>query len=462
MRKALFLIAFILLSNPFFSNVDILPDFIGYILIMIALSRPSYYDDKARLAYKGARNMLVATIFKFASIYFITLELDETISLLFSFTFFVIELVFGIPFIIKLFDYFANRAMKTENSTALKIVDGIKLATIILFGVRLLLATLPDFILLTAGDPLSQYHNDLSSFRPMLVVFSVILSLPITIAWIPMESVLVSKLFTKNETVLTNEAFEAQVEHKCLHFNLNAQKRAFIIVGVLSLLAFEFKLDNINVVFNTLLPLTFIAIYLFLLLKRYIKLDKMFYVLCPLTVLQLISFILVTVKTKAYFKEYTLLSVYKISQAETMYFAIIPILVINSLLFISCVSIIIYLLIKNGREALVSNMPEIMPNTDMDYTIKEYDKKSKTLGIVTTVFLALSSLFSPIVFAIMPRIDELTKIQIFAFETTLPIFPAFMPIQFILTASFVITMIATLITVYENSLKKLHYQISLD
>ena len=110
MRKALFLIAFILLANPFFSYVDILPDFIGYILIMIALSKPSFYDDKASSAYKSARNMLIVSIARFVCIYFTTLELDSTLSLLFSFSFFTIELIFGIPLMIKLYDYFSERA----------------------------------------------------------------------------------------------------------------------------------------------------------------------------------------------------------------------------------------------------------------------------------------------------------------------------------------------------------------
>ena len=462
MRKALFLIAFILLANPFFSYVDILPDFIGYILIMIALSKPSFYDDKASSAYKSARNMLIVSIARFVCIYFATLELDSTLSLLFSFSFFVIELVFGIPLIIKLYDYFSDRALKTENTSVLKIAGAFKVVTIIFFIRRLLLSTLPDFILLTAGDPLESYYTDYSSMRPMLVVLSAVISMRVTIEWLVFETLLVRKLFNKREAEETKALFEMQVKHKELQYKLKSHKIALTIIGILSFLAFEFRLDNINVICNTILPIVFIAIYVFFLIKKYIKIDKLFYALIGTTACQLIFYFIVRAKTKAYFKQYTAESVLKVSQAETMYYKIIPLMVISSLLFVACVSLMLYLLIKNARVALQNHLPVVLPNTDFDYTLNEYTKKAKVLGIVTTSFAFLSSLFSPIVFALMPRIDELTKIKIFGFKTSLAIIPSVIPMQFVLTLCFVIMMIATLLVLHDNSYKKLQEAISLD
>ena len=462
MRKALFLIAFILLANPFFSYVDILPDFIGYILIMIALSKPSFYDDKASSAYKSARNMLLVSIARFVCIYFTTLELDSTLSLLFSFSFFTMELIFGIPLMIKLYDYFSERALKTENTVALKLVDAFKVVTIVLFILRLLLSTLPDFILLTVGDPLETYHNDYSGMRPMLVVLSAIISMAVTIAWLVIESLLTCKLFNKREAEETKALFEMQVKHKELQYKLKSHKIALTIIGILSFLAFEFRLDNINVICNTILPIVFIAIYVFFLIKKYIKIDKLFYALLGTTACQLIFYFIVRAKTKAYFKQYTAESVLKVSQAETMYYKIIPLMVISSLLFVACVSLMLYLLIKNARISLQNHLPVVLPNTDFDYTLNEYTKKAKVLGIVTTALAFLSAIFSPIVFSIMPRVDELTKVKIFAFETNLSIFQAFIPVQFILTLGFVVAMISTLIVIYESTYKKLYEAISLD
>jgi uncharacterized protein YqhQ len=104
----------------------------------------------------------------------------------------------------------------------------------------------------------------------------------------------------------------------------------------------------------------------------------------------------------------------------------------------------------------------VLPNTDFDYTLNEYTKKAKVLGIVTTALAFLSAIFSPIVFSIMPRVDELTKVKIFAFETNLSIFQAFIPVQFLLTLGFVVAMISTLIVIYESTYKKLYDAISLD
>ena len=170
MKKVLFIIAFIILSNPIISNVDILPDFLGYALIMLALSKPTYYDQKALSAYRCARNMLFMSVLRLVSFYLTTVIIDASLSLVFSFALFVVEMVFGIPFIIKLFDYFGDRALKTDNKFALKVVDKFKIVTIVLFSLRLLLSTLPDFILLTVTDPL----NDMSRFRPVLIVLALL------------------------------------------------------------------------------------------------------------------------------------------------------------------------------------------------------------------------------------------------------------------------------------------------
>ena len=462
MRKVLLIIAFIIFANPFFSSVDIVPDFIGYLLVLIALSRPSYHDEKAKNAYKCAKNVLFVSIARFLSIGFITLALDTTMSLLLSFSFFILEMVFGIPFLLKLFDYYAYRALKTDNTCISNALDKVKIATIVLFVARLLLSTLPDFILLTAGDPLSIYNNDMSGFRPLLVVASFLLSLLITVAWIPLHTVIIAKLFNKKENSEQKQIFEETVKHKKLQYALNTNRIAFILIGVLSLLAFEFRLDNINVICNTVLPFVFITIYVFFLIKKYIKLDKLFFALVGTTIVQFIFFMIVHIKTKAYFKEYTLESVIKVSRAETMYFNIVPFVVVSAILFTTCISFMLYLLIKSGKEALEKNFEVVLPNSDLEFALNEYKTKARVLGIVTTSFAFLSSLFSPIVFALMPRIDELTKIKIFGFETSLAIIPSVIPMQFVLTLCFVIMMIATLLVLHDNSYKKLQEAISLD
>ena len=457
MKKVLFIIAFIILSNPIISNVDILPDFLAYALIMLALSKPTYYDQKALSAYRCARNMLFMSVLRLVSFYLTTVIIDASLSLVFSFALFVVEMVFGIPFIIKLFDYFGDRALKTDNKFALKVVDKFKIVTIVLFSLRLLLSTLPDFILLTVTDPL----NDMSRFRPVLIVLAVLASLIVTLAWIPLEILLIARLFNKKESELAKATLDAEVKHKALQYGYKAHKRAFILIGILVLSVIEIRINNLNVMFNTALPLVFIATYLLFLLLKYIKVDKMFYVLCGVTFAQLVANVIARVVTRKYFESYTLVSIFKVSQAETMYYSIIPLLLISSLLFLGTVSLMLYLLIKNGKTALEEHTPILMPNTDSAYTVKDYVKKLRIFGIITTALCAVSSVFTPIVFGILPHIDSPLRLQIFGLSLNLYVFQWAIPLQMLFTGAFIVMFIATLIVIYESSYKKLKYAISL-
>ncbi|MBQ4109110.1 MAG: hypothetical protein IJC80_06885 [Clostridia bacterium] len=462
MRKILLIIAFIIFANPLASNVDVLPDLFGYILIMVMLSKHTYYDAQAKSAYKCTRNMAIVSAFKLASVYISTMVVDDTISLVFSFVFFTVELVFGIPFLLKLFEYCSQRALKSENMKAIKIVDGVKIATVVLFGVRLLLATAPDFILLTAHDPLSLYDSDLSHFRPVLIVLSVLISSIITLAWLPLESYFFAVTFTKREASLASEELSEKLTNKRLQFNLSLQGKMLPVLAVLSLFVFELKIDNIDIFFNTALIFGFIAIYVFLLIKKYVRFDKLLYPLIGVTAVQFIFNIIVKMKTRAFFEKYTLSSVFEVSQAETDYYSIIPFSAVSWLLFVGAFVLSMLLLLRSAKNTLNDHIEVCLPYADREYTVGEFKKRAKLLFILPTVACSLVAVISPVVLALMPRIDELTKVTIFGTVINLPLFPSLVPLQLILTLGFVALFIYSLVVINDQVYKKLYYKISLD
>ena len=94
MKRRYFILAAIFLFNPVISVFDILPDFIGYLLLMKAFSNASYvYDnaDETRYAFKA---MAVVSIFKLVSLVILPFT-DATMALVFSFSFAIIEVLFG-------------------------------------------------------------------------------------------------------------------------------------------------------------------------------------------------------------------------------------------------------------------------------------------------------------------------------------------------------------------------------
>ena len=461
MKKILFIIAFLILSNPIISSVDYFPDFIGCILIMIALFKPSYYSEKADGAYKCAKNLLIISVLRLICALISIKLVDPIVPLLFSFTFAVLEIIFGISLILKLFEYFNEGALKADNSVALKILDTFKILLIVIWVIKLVLSTLPDFILLTIGDPLSFYNNDLSEFRPHLIVIAYLISRILATPWRALTVSLCFITLTRKERRVSKAIFKERVKHRGFKYSYRVHQIVFALLMVLSFNAYELKIDGKNIFFLPILPLFFIFAYLFLLICKG-KFDKMYFAFLGTAIVQLIFTVVTRILTKLYFKEYTLESVLKISQAETKYFTILPFYLISALLFTLSVAIMLHLIIKDGKNALVSYSPSILSGADIEYTVSDYKKRMTRLGIITCAVSLANSLFSGVVYAFKPQIDDLTKVKIFALELNLPLFPSLIPIQFILTTAFIVTFIIFVVKSNDLTYKKLNYSASLD
>ena len=461
MKRVLLIIAIIIFANPLISNVDIAPDFIGYLLIMIAFFKSTYHDQRAMTVYRHARNMLFVSTGRLISVYFSTIIVDDTISLVFSFTFFVLELIFGIPFLIKLVDYSSDIAMREDNKKAMNSAGATKIVLIILLIVRLLLSTLPDFVLLTMRDPISLYQDDYSRFRPVLILFALVLSLPVMVTWLIIGIRFFVRVFTKEESESSNKVFEENVKFKSLQFNIRANYIAYLMLGILSLSIFEIEIDHKTLLINSVLPIALILISVFLMVKKYIKPNVFLYALLPTTAIQLILNVYTHKRINAYFSEYTLLDVMHSSRADTLYYQIPPLMFITSIFFMGCTSLMLLLIIKNAKDALYSELPVVLPNADMEFTMKEYKKRVVPLGIVTTVVGALNALLSPVAFTLMPRIEEFYAFNFLGAQLSFPIFSFVIGIFYLARASFVVLFIATIIVVNQSSYKKLQDAITL-
>ena len=67
------ILASIFWFNPLISNVDILPDFIGYLLLIKAFSKASYLSDYADDVCVSAKKMCLVTGVKVLSIFIVSL-----------------------------------------------------------------------------------------------------------------------------------------------------------------------------------------------------------------------------------------------------------------------------------------------------------------------------------------------------------------------------------------------------
>ena len=164
MKKWHFIVAAIFLFNPILSTLDILPDFIGYLLLLKAFHNMSYIDDKAQDVCKGMKIMSIITVIKFFA-FFLVPALDTTMYLVFSFVFAILEIIFGIGPIIKMFDCFSEYALLGEN------VDPANNSKIKIFSIGQppYSSMLPDAVVTpsTRGRTLARNASTCSGHRPI-------------------------------------------------------------------------------------------------------------------------------------------------------------------------------------------------------------------------------------------------------------------------------------------------------
>lgn len=462
MRRVLFIIAFVILSNPLLSSFDVLPDLIAYILILIALSKSTYISARAKQAYVVTRNMLIVSLVKIACMYFDIMSPDDTLSLVFSFGFCIIELIFGIPFILKIFEYFSSIVPNGDEKLSYR-VDAVKVFTIIAFSIKMLFSTAPDLIILTRPYEFISFSVDYSMLRYPLIVLSIILYIPLMVIWIVKETRLIKRLFTKELDASIGKEFNKKIENKALHYEIKSNEQLLLFLGISSAFAFTVKIDNVNIFYNSIIPLVFIGFFVALWIMKRIKKSAVFYALCGVSAVQLALRITEAVLTKDYFTKYNMASCSRIPEAYMQYFyRIVPVTAFETLFFAGCVGLIVYLLIKNADDCLQKNLPILYKKDDFAFTLNEYRKKVLPFGIATTVLALLSAIFYPIMIATQPFLDEMVRLTIGNKIINLPIYSWIMPTQVTFTIAFVVAFISTLVVIRENSYKRLYTKISLD
>ena len=166
-------LAFVFLFNPNISVVDILPDFLGYIILSLALLKVSMLCEglaEARRAFErlilidGAKIMVMVWIFGVNS------SNDRTTSLLlWSFIFGALEMIFVLPAFIKLFNgftelgnFYDNTAIHgSRRSGGESYTDKLKALSVVFVALKAIMACLPELTALgnTSYDETSTFFD---------------------------------------------------------------------------------------------------------------------------------------------------------------------------------------------------------------------------------------------------------------------------------------------------------------
>ncbi|MBQ4511260.1 MAG: hypothetical protein II984_11095 [Clostridia bacterium] len=357
MKKIYLILAVIFLFNPIISVIDVLPDFIGYLLLLKFFHKMSYTNDNVNDLCRSIKILSLITGLKIISLLLMpTLAvLDQAMYLVFSFAFAILECVFGIPLINKLFDTFSDISLY-ENNIECANNTIVKNLTIGAFVTRLVLASLPDFTFLSISNGVdTQTGINLLQFRSLLFTLSVFISLIVGIVWIIFILRYINRLFTKNAIRLLKEDYSQRAIGRGLLFLSRDSMFYLTVLCLASALVVDFNLNLVNILLDSIFSVIITVVLVLMSVKDYYKEKLMLVIIGILSVFHLAVDITLSVKAIKFFEKYNLDSILRVSKAEDMYFSMCTYATISAVLFVVIVFLSTYSLYRSAEDTLLSN-----------------------------------------------------------------------------------------------------------
>ena len=354
-RKQLGLLipAFCFLFNPNIAVIDLLPDFIGYILLSLALVGLADLNENIGTARTAFSRMIFIDAGKLLAILWIFgMEAAGERSssfLLWAFIFAVLELIVLIPAYQKLFDGLLHLGNLYENTSVFakprrkvngkSLTERAKNFTVFFVIAKAILSFLPELADLTnlsydEGNGMVHLYQYIGTMRALCFIPALILGMVWLVRmirrWqsIRADGVLMNALdATYGEKVLPNRG----------KFILRSVKSAFFSLLLGSVLMLDLRVDNINLVPDILAFFGFLAF--FLILKKQTDLKKSVWKLA------IVAFGLFcigsTVAQILFFRRYTYGSVMRNDRALILFWGVLAIEIgkaISFLLTVLCVA----------------------------------------------------------------------------------------------------------------------------
>jgi len=250
------------LFNPFINIVDILPDFIGYILILLSTSKLSRLNAPFARSNKYFLYLLYTASAKIAVLLLLSLsKTDAVMLLLMSFVFGGFEISFGIPAFNNLFDgfsesaidfYYDKDAAHSRSATIDAVCSSAKSFTAFFIIARSVLSVLPELASLSSdqyGDVTNEGIVNIARFLSIFRTVAFVFGLAIGIIWL-------IKTARSLKKIAADKAYTANILQKYKEYFLADEKKVFtsrmsfffIFSSVALILSFRFVVDGINLI----------------------------------------------------------------------------------------------------------------------------------------------------------------------------------------------------------------------
>ena len=343
-----FVCAFVFLFNPNLNIVDILPDFIGYAVLCVALSKLSSLNENIELAQKGFGRALGLDVAKLTGVVLVFSlqkpEEQKTLLLLVSFVFAIAELLILIPAYSNLFSGLINLGYKYNNTSVLGYrrsnskknrTEKMRSFTIFFLIVKVAMATLPEFTVLSTHnyDENMAATNYIYDFVGLLRFLALVCGLIVGAIWLC--RVVAYFVVVRKDTAFSDallEEYNMNVLPKKSLFVRKAVKLESTLFCVAAFLFADFRIGSFNV---TVDAIAVIALIVSVIVARR-HLGKSYKAIIPFAIYAAVSIVTVILEYR-FFSEYYYAAIWRDDGAYVSYVIMLVWNVLDALAFLFAV-----------------------------------------------------------------------------------------------------------------------------
>ena len=248
MNVTYFIAGLIFLLNPNYGIIDVLPDVIGYFLILRAIEHAAdmyeYISDAKNLLSK----LCVISIAKLAATVLCSVT-DETFVLVLTFGFVIVELIYILPAFMKLYNGIGYSAMRLGIPEVPEATSRVRNLTVAFFAVRGVAALIPELTsllysisrLLSDSEYPATLKRNLSWICiPLMLAFSVMVAIR-TIRYV--------RLCGKNQySLMVERAYELHFSGRYGIFRSRLMNTGFSCLTIAAVFSLDFHFDQMDVI----------------------------------------------------------------------------------------------------------------------------------------------------------------------------------------------------------------------
>ena len=183
-----FIAAAIFLCNPLINIVDILPDFFGILFLMKGLSKWADLCPNIADAISGLKQLRWFMLLKLVAMVLVPLAVEDTDVLVLTFGFLIVEAIYVIPAIGRIFDGLEYFGTRFNGRAIFRNMKNVRSLTNIFIVGRMVLTILPELCSLSTFDNIglvtSGVQINYANYKPLLVGFNLVLTSLMAILWL--------------------------------------------------------------------------------------------------------------------------------------------------------------------------------------------------------------------------------------------------------------------------------------